>query len=152
VSYGSYTTVLLWTVKRLGHDVIMVMANGEAAQAAVLQPLQGTDADVAPLQRWMQPLLNPDAQGFAAPHPMNGVGFRGGYAKGSTKKATASRNAQIVADSVTAAFQRHVTGTTIFVALLRNIAADDSLWRQGTAHTYSFVDLNCFYAVGQLAC
>jgi hypothetical protein len=83
---------------------------------------------------------------------MNEVGFRGGYAKGSTKKATASRNAQIVADSVTAAFQRHVTGTTIFVALLRNIAADDSLWRQGTAHTYSFVDLDCFHAVEQLAC
>jgi len=119
-------------VQQLGHDIVMVMANGEPAQQAVLHNTT-TAGDLQPLQPWVQTVVNPAAEGFAAPHPMVAVGFRGGHTAGTSSGKSASKNAQAVAKSISAAFQQHVTGVHLYLRLLGNY--DDGLWQQGTVRS-----------------
>ena len=135
-------TVMLMALRALGFMIICISANGAQAQQMVLQPLStkrkrgasvthldSIDA-TAPLslldltyierqlQHWCKSLVCEGAVACAAPHPMNGVEFRGGSVAGTTKMASKSANALAVDKSLRAAFQQHALSLCLYLQQL----------------------------------
>ena len=134
---------MLMALRTLGFLIVCVSANGKQAQQMVLQPLSTkrkrgeANADATPvtdataplcelnlghiqraLQPWCKPLLSYGVVACAAPHPMNGVEFRGGSVAGTSKKASQSSNALAVDKSIRAAFQQQVLTVCLFLQQL----------------------------------